>query len=201
MLGYNWAMLDLEIPMVADDSITGDDKAKINALLANNSVNRAGGLFKAGQIMANGSVVNEVIKRRAAIIEEGKANTTKKKEDKRGWIENEARKYYMTWLQGGMKVDGEGNPKLLKNAAYTIIKFLLPKVDILGTVRLGEFKTVKVCTKWIGEICCGMTWDQHMQEAVAKWERVQVEEWETIEADNARRGNGVSLFQIGSADA
>ncbi len=40
-----------------------------------------------------------------------------------------------------------------------------------------------------------------MQEAVAKWERVQVEEWETIEADNARRGNGVSLFQIGSADA
>jgi hypothetical protein len=30
---------------------------------------------------------------------------------------------------------------------------------------------------------------------------VQAEEWETIEADNARRGNGVSLFQIGSADA
>ena len=40
-----------------------------------------------------------------------------------------------------------------------------------------------------------------MQEAVAEWERVQAEEWETIEADNARRGNGVSLFQIGSADA
>jgi hypothetical protein len=32
----------------ADDSITGDDEAKINALLANNSVNRAGGLLKAG---------------------------------------------------------------------------------------------------------------------------------------------------------
>jgi hypothetical protein len=40
-----------------------------------------------------------------------------------------------------------------------------------------------------------------MQEAVAEWERVQAEEWETIEADNARRGNGVSLFQISSADA
>jgi hypothetical protein len=65
-------------------------------------------------------------------------------------IKNEARKYNMTWVQGGMKVDGEGNPKLLKNAAYTIIKFLLPKVDILGTVRLGEFKTVKVCMKWLG---------------------------------------------------
>ena len=115
-------------------------------------------------------------------------------------IKNEARKYNMTWVQGGMKVDGEGNPKLLKNAAYTIIKFLLPKVDILGTVRLGEFKTVKVCMKWLVEIRHGMTWDQHMQEA-AKWEHVQTEEWETIEADNARRGNGVSLFQIGSADA
>ena len=43
MLGYDGAMLDLKIPMDADDSITGDDKAKINALLANNSVNRAGG--------------------------------------------------------------------------------------------------------------------------------------------------------------
>ncbi len=40
-----------------------------------------------------------------------------------------------------------------------------------------------------------------MQEAVAEWERVQAEEWERIETDNARRGNGVSLFQIGSADA
>ncbi len=134
------------------------------------------------------------------IIEEGKANATKKKEDEHRWIENEARKYYMTWLQGGMKVDGEGNPKLLKNAAYNIIKFLLPKVDILETVRLGEFKMVKVCTKWLGEICRGMTWDQHMQEAVAEWEHVQGEEWEMIEADNARQGNGVSLFQIGLAD-
>ncbi len=96
MLGYNGAMLDLEIPMVADNLITGDDEAKINPLLANNSVNRAGGLFKAGQIRANGCVVNEVIKQRAAIIEEGKAKTTKKKEDERGWIKNEARKYYMT---------------------------------------------------------------------------------------------------------
>jgi hypothetical protein len=39
-------MLDLEIPMVADNSITGDDEAKRNALLAKNSVNRVGGLFK-----------------------------------------------------------------------------------------------------------------------------------------------------------
>ena len=92
MLGYNGAMLDLEIPMVADNLITGDDEAKINPLLANNSVNRVGGLFKAEQIMANGRVVNEVIKRRAAIIEEGKANATKKKEDEHGWIKNEARK-------------------------------------------------------------------------------------------------------------
>jgi hypothetical protein len=43
--------------------------------------------------------------------------------------------------------------------------------------------------------------DPHMQEAVAEWECVQAEEWETIEADNASGGNGVSLFQIGSADA
>ncbi len=158
-------------------------------------------MFKAGQIMANGCVVNEVIMQRAAIIEEGKANATKKKEDEHGVIKNEAHKYYMTWVQGGMKVDGEGNLKLLKNAVYTIIKILLPKVDILGTVRLREFKMVKVCTKWLREIHRGMTWDQHMQEAVAEWERVQAEEWETIEADNARQVNGVSLFQIGSADA
>ena len=49
-------------------------------------------------------------------------------------------------------------------------------------------------------VCRGMTWDQHMQEAVAEWERVEAEEWETFEADNARQGNGVSLFQIGLAD-
>jgi hypothetical protein len=54
MLGYNWAMLDLEIPMVADDLITGDDEAKINMLLANNSVNRAGGCSRLDKLWQMG---------------------------------------------------------------------------------------------------------------------------------------------------
>ena len=46
-----------------------------------------------------------------------------------------------------------------------------------------------------------MTWDQHMQATVNKWERVQAEEWNAITAENASLGNGVHLFEIGTPDA
>ena len=60
---------------------------------------------------------------------------------------------------------------------------------------------MKACAKWLGEIGCGMTWDQHMQATVDKWECVQAEEWNAIAAENVSLGNGVRLYEIGTPDA
>jgi len=46
-----------------------------------------------------------------------------------------------------------------------------------------------------------MTWDQHMQATVDKWECVQAEEWNAIAAENVSLGNGVRLYEIGTPDA
>jgi hypothetical protein len=43
-----------------------------------------------------------------------------------------------------------------------LVKFLLLKVDILGELKLKDFNSMKKCNMWLGEIGCGMTWDEHM---------------------------------------
>ncbi len=52
-----------------------------------------------------------------------------------------------------------------------MVKFLLPRVDIMGELKLKDFNSMKKCVKWIGSIGRGMTWDEHM--AAALVERAQ----------------------------
>ena len=55
-------------------------------------------------------------------------------------------------------------PKMHLKPAKSIIKVLLPMIDIKGELKMKNFDRVGVCLKWLGEIARGMTWDQHMRE-------------------------------------
>ena len=74
----------------------------------------------------------------------------------------------MEWVTTGRKVDANGCPDLDRPSSYALVKFLLPKIDIKGELRLKDFGTMKKCNTWLGGIGRGMTWDEHMEAAVAK---------------------------------
>ena len=78
----------------------------------------------------------------------------------------------------------------LKNAK-SIIKVLLPIIDIKGELKMKDFGTVGVCLKWLGEIARGMTWDEHMKEYMNKL-------WEERACDGLNLDvTAPSLFQLG----
>ncbi len=59
-------------------------------------------------------------------------------------------------------MDVIGHPWLNKKDSLAIVKFLLPKVDILGELKLKDFNSMKKCNVWLGETGHGITWDEHM---------------------------------------
>jgi hypothetical protein len=73
-----------------------------------------------------------------------------------------AQKAHADWVAAGWLVDKDGNPHLTKKDSHAIIKFLLPRVDIMGELKLKDFSTMKVCVRWLGRIMRGMSWDKHM---------------------------------------
>jgi hypothetical protein len=46
--------------------------------------------------------------------------------------------------------------------SLVVVKFLLPRVDITGKLKLKDFNLMKKCVVWLAEIARGMTWDEHM---------------------------------------
>ncbi len=51
---------------------------------------------------------------------------------------------------------------LNKKDSLAVVKFLLPRVDITGKLKLKDFNSMKKCVVWLAEITWGMTWDEHM---------------------------------------
>jgi len=79
-----------------------------------------------------------------------------------------AKKSYVEWVKQGRKANANGCPDLDKASSYAVVKFLLSKIGIKGELRLGNFGTMKKCNAWLGGIGRGMTWDEHMEAAVAE---------------------------------
>ncbi len=77
----------------------------------------------------------------------------------------EARKAHADWVLAGSPVDVIRHPRLNKKDSLVLVKFLLPKVDILGELKLKDFNLMKKCNMWLGEIGHKMTWDEHMAAA------------------------------------
>ena len=60
-------------------------------------------------------------------------------------------------------MDGDGYPVMNRKDAFAVVKVLLPRMDILKELKLSNFRTVKDCVKWLGEIGRGTTWDEEMR--------------------------------------
>jgi hypothetical protein len=59
------------------------------------------------------------------------------------------------WCGNGMKLDGESHPVMTRTCAVGSIKVLMPAV--VPTFKVGDFTTLKSCTKWLGELAGGTT--------------------------------------------
>ncbi len=64
----------------------------------------------------------------------------------------EAWKAYWDWVDAGRPVDDDGSPRLNKTDSHAILTFLLPIVDITGTLKLKDHSLMKKCTVWFGGI-------------------------------------------------
>ena len=42
-----------------------------------------------------------------------------------------------------------------------------------------------------------LTWDEHIQTATDKYDRKESEAWEAMKVENAKQGNGTTLFEMG----
>ena len=87
-------------------------------------------------------------------------------------MEDEGVLAYQDWVESGRPKTEKGWPKMNLKRAKSIIKVLLPIIDIKGELKMKNFdRGVGVCLKWLGEIARGMTWDQHMRENMMRvWE-------------------------------
>jgi hypothetical protein len=164
-MGYNGTMLDCELPKVKKKPVFRDEEARIQHIVDNKLLNKAGGLYKTGLIVANCRVVVEAGKRMAELEKKAKAKTEQKKNTESYKRSCDARKAHANWVLAGRPVDEIGHPRLNKKDSLAVVKFLLPRVDITGTLKLKDFNSMKKCIVWLGEIARGMTWDEHMAAA------------------------------------
>ncbi len=56
-MGFNGNMMDVKLPKVKKTVVFEDNKEKIQYLVENRLINKAGGLYKTGKIVENCSVV------------------------------------------------------------------------------------------------------------------------------------------------
>jgi len=73
----------------------------------------------------------------------------------------------MQLVQGWMLRVESGYPIMTSKCALSIVNVLLPKID--PTAKLSDYTTMKVCTKWLGELAGGTTWTVEMTAIEDNW--------------------------------
>ena len=165
-MGFNGALLDIEPPTVKEKEIPADEEMQVQWLLKNKGINRAGGLFKIGNIVANSRVVLETYKRMAVIA---KANKKEKQQDK----DNIHTKDVWTAIRvfGAWKIAGRptfnNKPKLKPEDAKAILKALLPIIGKEGEVISNYSSGVKRVDRLL-QVSGGTTWEEEMEKLIAE---------------------------------
>ena len=145
-LGFNGGMFDIK-PQVAENiAALETDKADVQAIIDNKLINRPGGMFNIGILVANCGVSMEA----ANIIEAtGKLENIEKVQNQK---ENAAKDpddavfHLGIWVGASMKDDTNTvNPKLGKQASVAILKVLLPGID--PGAKGMDYKTMVACEK------------------------------------------------------
>ena len=158
-MGFNGDELDLEPPRVEEAEYLDGDEEKIEAIIKNKIISRAGGLCKIGVNVADCRVLLEAEKRMNAIEKATKKKKEQKKKDDAQSDESLAIYHYNKWVVEG-KIYEEGKPKLMKEPSILIVKVLLPRYD--PEKKLADFKSMKNCVKWLGDFEGGKAWEAKM---------------------------------------
>ena len=161
--GFNGDILDLEPRRVEENTEIGaDEEAQIQQILKNKAVNAAGGLFKAGIIVANGRVILEAAKRQRENTTKADGAKVQKKKDDTEDEQMKAIEIYRKWLTNGKKTDGNGYPELSKSDSKIILNVLLLRID--PAAGRSKYDSMVKCRKWLGELKGGTTWDTEMEQ-------------------------------------
>ena len=193
-MGYNGAMLDIAPPEAQHCVIPEGEEAQIEHIVTNKLINKAGGLYKTGLIVANARVVLEGAKRVIAAEVASKEAAEKKKAMALRLRDDEGLVAHLAWVADGRQVDNDGYPKLTRKNAHAIVKILLPLVDIKGEYKLKDFGTLKACVKWLRDVGRGMNWDEHMDDYRKKIVEVRSLELSGLVIDK----DAPPLFELGS---
>jgi len=137
-------------------------------------------------------VVLEAAKRIAVLDAKAKANAELKKTNDVSKRDGEAQKAHREWVCEGRLVNDDGNLKLNRKSAHAIVRFLLPRVDNKGELKMKDFNSMKACVKWLGEVKRRMTWDEHMHAAAEE----KTAAYEEINENSAV--GAAPLFELGS---
>ena len=173
-LGFNGCVLNLEPRKVAEnETLPDDEEAQIKHIVDNKLISKAGGLFKAGIVVANARVVVEAAKRVKAEEEKKKEEKAEKDKVKEATVTYTALHHFGKWVADGKKYDNNKNPVLSKAAAVAIAKVLLPR--IAPKEKVSDYATMKKCNEWLGSIAGGTTWETEM-------EQYEKEQRETVES-------------------
>ena len=167
--GYNGKVLNLELPVVRNATLLADEDATVDHIVKNRLINKAGGLFKAGILIANSRAVLRAAKLIAEEDKQKALEAAQKKKDRQETLQSEAMMVFGRWKADGRKSNDDG-PQLKKSDALVIIRVLLPRLDVKKEVKIGDLKTVKDCVQWLGGIRKGTTWDEEMEALEMEWE-------------------------------
>jgi hypothetical protein len=161
--GFNGDILDLGSRRVEENTeIDADEEAQIQQILKNKAVNAAGGLFKAGIIVANGRVILEAAKRQRENTTKADGAKVQKKKDDTEDEQMKAIEIYRKWLTNGKKTDSNGYPELSKSDSKIILNVLLLRID--PAAGRSKYDSMVKCRKWLGELKGGTTWDTEMEQ-------------------------------------
>jgi len=89
--GFNSGVFDIQPRVVEKVLAPETDEAKVQAIIDNKAINRAGGLFKLGEHVANSAVVMEAARRIAASDKLDRIAKQQKKKDAADKSDNDAR--------------------------------------------------------------------------------------------------------------
>jgi hypothetical protein len=160
-LEFNTELFDLEPATVVNHPLPIDEEAAIQALVKNGGVNKAGSLFRVGISVANCRVVLETLRRMKEQSEKAKEEKERARKAADDGKLKSGLDAFGKWCGDGRKVDGNNIPIMSRTNAVAIVKVLMPKVA--PTLKLGDFTTLKSCTKWLGDLAGGTTWVDEMK--------------------------------------
>jgi len=115
-----------------------DEDAQVEKLIEEKRLGSAGGLFKAGIIVANSNVVVKAAARKRAMAAEKERKKLEDKELKDQNSESSANHIYSVWKRRGKNMKN-GTPDIPAPDLKKIFDFLIPKID--PSAKLSECST------------------------------------------------------------